>query len=1108
MGGIVSVAELGGDVSAKDLDVVLSAGDGYGNLFDAAAVRVSSKISPEFAEAFTELWKGSAESVESHQDDTAKDAIFNDNLAKLSSIMTVGGKGGASVEDFACFANSGDAPLAAVGKSRVQSLLRLFAAQARNLDTGSEGATQDDASKNRFMDIASNAVAPTSVGRAARRDGEAMAIEAMAACLTVAEALGHSANPALFLSMSEAILQNSADASGEGRSKSAVLFSRAESVLDSAASSPELKSAALALMLSAAVLDGSLQAVLQVVAHLDNRKGVLPAQSMRLLQNLYSGQANSRKEKSSAAPLLGVPSPLQVVDSFGVAFSQESGGGGAVSLACDGRFLYALDGAAGVIRKCGTGLFDTTAGEVLLCNAELGPERFTALAVVGGKLYLRSSAGVFAASTETLVVDGDLCVDLVAAKAAAPASDEEGVIREFVCAEGKDVDVRSLPHTSMTVVSASLKGVDSTEEAARCLEDGGTRLRLRSGKGPALTPDILTKYMLGGSFHPDTIAFDMSDFLLSSDLSEAAVRVTAISVSYGDYIHKVEVKYAGDKDGPGFLGGAESGASTITLELEEDEAVSSLQGGFGDLVDWLVIKTSKGRDLRCGGQGGNTLEEFFIPEGKKFAGFFGGHGPASMVHNIGVLLVSDAPAIAASGAFDRVTVRISEKLAEEAEEAGAGGEALARLMASDGKSALVVLERSVARPPKTVLDVLEPLRDIVLLSSYIHEENFCQCECIQDIRPFWLGCLSDPVTQVITKDTPAVGFVKNFTLPFFFNENSFAPLSSYRLFEEGGSNDPVVQTILQALFACHSKMPTKKRLWVNFSVRGGAPLTVSYPCRSVVDLRDIVRVASDHLSGREVRLHARLVDPATKQSAAFLLPSGGDVAAAATANTTMFFNGRQLVVQLRCGPSAYSALTWDLGQQQGQAVFVGTRVTHFSTASGDPGAALPAALAYDSHNNFIWALDPVNSVVQRWRNAGLPPSGYEAGPASAALAGGWRGTAASGDARAFAALLLAESESQSDPRRQAVLVQVNPPLCFSLSGSNILSNMQTRAHTQTHTHPLNTSSHALRPSWRRAAPPSVLRSTRAARQPTRRPDSKSSSPRGSAAARSRVKTAT
>jgi len=73
------------------------------------------------------------------------------------------------------------------------------------------------------------------------------------------------------------------------------------------------------------------------------------------------------------------------------------------------------------------------------------------------------------------------------------------------------------------------------------------------------------------------------------------------------------------------------GHKEATLHLEKDEFITDISGRHGDVIDHLTIKTSRGKEISVGGEGGNPHGNL-IQYGKQIVGF--GVGTGGHLHNL------------------------------------------------------------------------------------------------------------------------------------------------------------------------------------------------------------------------------------------------------------------------------------------------------------------------------------------------------------------------------------------------------------------------------------------------------------------------------------------
>jgi len=77
-----------------------------------------------------------------------------------------------------------------------------------------------------------------------------------------------------------------------------------------------------------------------------------------------------------------------------------------------------------------------------------------------------------------------------------------------------------------------------------------------------------------------------------------------------------------------------NGGSLAVFELSPDEHIVSIGGKYGDCIDSLWIRTSKGRFQRWGGNGGSVDFHYAAPDGWMISSFWGRSG--TYLDSIGV----------------------------------------------------------------------------------------------------------------------------------------------------------------------------------------------------------------------------------------------------------------------------------------------------------------------------------------------------------------------------------------------------------------------------------------------------------------------------------------
>jgi hypothetical protein len=129
----------------------------------------------------------------------------------------------------------------------------------------------------------------------------------------------------------------------------------------------------------------------------------------------------------------------------------------------------------------------------------------------------------------------------------------------------------------------------------------------------------------GGSAFTDGQVFDRE---IAEVRVHAGAFVDAIQLVYRD---KTGTQYLADKHGG-------SGGNQQTLTLSPGEYVVEINGKHGWYIDRLIVKTSKGQHIACGGKGGAHTFAYAAPPGTSINGFWGRCG--KYLDAIGVLLLS------------------------------------------------------------------------------------------------------------------------------------------------------------------------------------------------------------------------------------------------------------------------------------------------------------------------------------------------------------------------------------------------------------------------------------------------------------------------------------
>jgi hypothetical protein len=74
----------------------------------------------------------------------------------------------------------------------------------------------------------------------------------------------------------------------------------------------------------------------------------------------------------------------------------------------------------------------------------------------------------------------------------------------------------------------------------------------------------------------------------------------------------------------------------VTLNLQPGETIVDISGRGGNIIDYLIIRSSNGQKIEIGGFGGNPFQNI-IPAGARIVGFAGGVN--GHLHNLFAYLV-------------------------------------------------------------------------------------------------------------------------------------------------------------------------------------------------------------------------------------------------------------------------------------------------------------------------------------------------------------------------------------------------------------------------------------------------------------------------------------
>jgi len=128
----------------------------------------------------------------------------------------------------------------------------------------------------------------------------------------------------------------------------------------------------------------------------------------------------------------------------------------------------------------------------------------------------------------------------------------------------------------------------------------------------------------GGNYFKDPVSIEYQNLI-------------EIRVRSGAYIDSIQTVY-NDRMGQGRYVKSQNGGNGGQLsvfKLQPGEYITRISGKYGAFVDSLTVYTSKGRQKRWGGTGGNAHYNYVAPPGTKIHGFFGRSG--KFVDAIGVI---------------------------------------------------------------------------------------------------------------------------------------------------------------------------------------------------------------------------------------------------------------------------------------------------------------------------------------------------------------------------------------------------------------------------------------------------------------------------------------
>jgi len=136
-----------------------------------------------------------------------------------------------------------------------------------------------------------------------------------------------------------------------------------------------------------------------------------------------------------------------------------------------------------------------------------------------------------------------------------------------------------------------------------------------------------------GGFNPDTQPFDDAQLLGGVPQKIVAIKVWGDPVCVGG----IEVTYlihGGVKKAPTHVGSQGWSMPTQELHLDQDEFVIEVSGSHSQILNKLVIKTTKGKTIAVGGFG---PQQFTLPIAPGFQAAAIVGGTNGHIHNIGVI---------------------------------------------------------------------------------------------------------------------------------------------------------------------------------------------------------------------------------------------------------------------------------------------------------------------------------------------------------------------------------------------------------------------------------------------------------------------------------------
>lgn len=288
------------------------------------------------------------------------------------------------------------------------------------------------------------------------------------------------------------------------------------------------------------------------------------------------------------------------------------------------------------------------------------------------------------------------------------------------------------------------------------------------------------------------------------------------------------------------------------------------------------------------------------------------------------------------GMSKRLVLSVQAVVGEDAHKASGQakeGYAVYAPMTSDGRNLLFLAQHCTSPADKSASVLFSAVRDIEIKSAYYYDSNNSN------------GDVSEPVAAKWAE---------------FLNLGHTATYE-YSKADNGAFGDTQVGIV--------------KTLWVNYSVRGGNPRTITFAENAAIAWNELLEQAVVEFSGFQNQLEVISVDPlqgmsVSKSCVISAPPSSLNLGTVLTYDTAIVSNGSKLVIQqARSRTSAdfqMNVFKFDIKRATCDAA-------EESVSKCEKGDAIANGFCYDSRNNLVWGWDVSSRSFARWRNVGLAP---------------------------------------------------------------------------------------------------------------------------------------